>query len=174
MAPESGEMVSQITETPVNTVLAPIWHFCAAVLWGVLAGSLAILISFGFPPVTPIESLLSDLWFTGFIVTVFTFLGMLMIGVPVTWVLYLLNVEKTAAYAALGAIAGLTVLPLLFADPTSLASDLFPVILPGGLAGLATAYRWGRWREREAKARQAEREQLAAPKRTNPIHDLIH
>ena len=174
MAPEPQEIISEITENPVITVFVPIWHFVAAVFWGVLAGSLAILIGFGVPPITPIESLLSDLWFTGFIVTVFTFLGMLMIGVPVTWVLYLLNVEKTAAYAALGAIAGLTVLPLLFADPASLASDLFPAILPGGLAGLATAYRWGRWRERVAKAREAERESLAAQRRTNPIHELIH
>ncbi|XUU61711.1 hypothetical protein ACRAQ6_05425 [Erythrobacter sp. HA6-11] len=174
MALEEQEQISEITENPVITVLAPIWHFFAAVFWGALAGSMAILIGFGFPPITPIESLLSDLWFTGLIVTVFTFFGMLMIGLPVTWVIYLLNAEKTAVFAALGAIAGLTVLPLLFADPGSLATDLFPEILPGGLAGLACAYRWGSWRERVAKARQAERANLAAQRRTNPIHELIH
>ena len=107
-------------------------------------------------------------------VAAFSLAGMVLIGLPLTFLLRTIEQETAATYAALGAIAGFLVLAVTFELPRHADLELlwFPAI--GAFAGWAAARRWGRWREAVARMRHLQPEEHSAPKRSNPIHDLIH
>ncbi len=176
MAPEPQEQISQFTEISDQQVVGWGWYLTEAVFWGSLAGTVSQIVL--LIPVFGVELivllLLLGLPLGFFVAATLTLLGMVFVGLPITAILQALNLERTWLYSALGAIAGFVTLVLLFELPISIDLGSLTLAGSGGLAGLACAYRWGRWRERVAKSRQAERENRAAQRRTNPIHELIH
>lgn len=170
MTDELQISVSEITEIPEGFGLG---HFLAALCWGTLAGTgsmvLALMIASGFDfTLYSIGAALGILWLVGLVVAVFTLAGLLIVGLPLTLVLRLIEEESAALYAAIGAIAGFAIMAIIFeAHEDALA---FAFSLVGAIAGGACAYRWGRWRE----AVVAHRLSKTPTRRTNPIHELTH
>ncbi|NVE95064.1 hypothetical protein [Altererythrobacter lutimaris] len=176
MAPEAQEQISAITE--MSDFNARDWGrpLAAAIGWGAAAGSLALMAVFAFLEGGEIalDELLGGLAFFALFAGIFSLAGMAFVGLPMTLLLRSIKQEHAWLYSLSGAVAGFLILAIFFGLPRNLAPDLLIFAGPGGLAGLACAYRWGRWRELVAKAHEAERANLAAQRRANPIHDLIH
>lgn len=168
MMAESRESISQVSETPV---IDGMYHFAAAIGWGTLTGTAALGLGFMvFAEVgVGLAEIFGGLLFLFAFVGPFTLAGFIVIGLPTTLMLCAIGREYASLYAGVGAIAGF----LVFGIPPDIESlHLFPI--SGALAGLACAWRWGKWREQVARARQQAPKRQAAEKRNNPIHDLIH
>ena len=163
--------VSPISEIPV---INGVGHFAAALGWGVLAGTAALgfwlLIFADFD--IDLGEIVGVLLFLSIFVGAFTLAGMVVIGLPTTFILRTVGQENASLYAALGAIAGFLVLAVLFDSPANPEWIYLPA--SGALAGFACAWRWGRWRERVARTRQETAKRRTSKKRDNPIHCLIH
>ncbi|WP_394730552.1 hypothetical protein [Altererythrobacter sp. GH1-8] len=176
MLEEPQERVSEITEISDRRGLSGLGNFIAAWIWGTLAGTASLVAGFAFMEggVTSMMDLVGGIVAFGIFVGIYAAAGMVLIGLPITALLRAIEMEAAWLYSGFGAFAGLLILWVLFGNSSTDVSEILLFVLPGMLAGLASAYRWGRWREGIAKARQTERENLEAQKRTNPIHDLIH
>ncbi len=162
--------ISEITESPEGFGFD---HFLAAICWGTLTGTLAMMAvlmwAAGFD--FDLSAIGAALLIIGLITAVFTFLSMLVIGLPLTWFLHTIEQESAAGYAVAGAFAGFLVIAVTFEAHREPAEMLwFPAV--GALAGLVCAYRWGTWREALFLAADPEPEPRS--KRSNPIHDLTH
>ena len=82
--------------------------------------------------------------------------------------LKVMRCEHALLYAVIGAVAAAPLLSLVFFwDSTRVFDFGEDEWIPATIAGGASAFRWGRWRQRLA-ARAAEDR-----KRPNPIHDLL-
>lgn len=152
--PQDG--VSVISETSVYEGGSGGLHFFVALGWGTLAGTLglgAAIILMEFPNV-PLFDILGGGLFLSIVVGFFTLAGLVMIGLPVTFILMVVEQEYQLLYTALGAFAGFAALQFLFAP--GLGADLEQLLFAasGGLAGGASAWRWGGWREALAIARE--------------------
>lgn len=167
---EPLDEVSDISEMPVTFAAG---HFLAALCWGTLSGMgviiAALIIGSGFDfDLDDISYAIGILGVVGLFVAGFTFAGLVIIGLPLTLVLRRMQMESAALYASIGAITGFLILVTIFAphdDPLELAFSLI-----GAVAGGASAYRWGRWRDAIAEHRESK----TPNRRTNPIHDLTH
>lgn len=166
-------LFSGITE---ETEMAGLDHFLAALSWGILAGTAALmvpmLIASGFD--VDLTGIAGALVFVALFVGIFTLASLVVIGLPLTLILSALERESAAVYATAGALAGFTVLAVVFeihrvGDPGML---WLPAI--GAFAGSVCALRWGRWREAVARRRAGDRQETPPVRRSNPIHDLIH
>ncbi|MEP0189115.1 MAG: hypothetical protein ABJP70_04460 [Erythrobacter sp.] len=176
MTDEPREIISVISETSVSTGLVRFVDafFCGtAVGTAALCLSLLLLSDLGALP-SDLSDLIEGILLIGFIVGLFTLAGMVVIGLPVTLMLRLLGHERWEVYATLGGGSGMLVLALLMGAPTVLMPGAFLLPISGALAGLASALRWGTWRERAARERERERLDHPSDKRDNPIHDLTH
>jgi len=164
--------VSEITEIPEQANLG---HFLAPLVWGTIAGTVTMLIGLGWEAGFDID--LADVGaavlFVGVFVFLFTFTGFIAIGLPFTLLLRTIGKETVGVYAAIGAIGGFLLIAVIFETHRMGGWDglWFPVV--GALAGIACAYRWGRWRESVARRRKVAEETIAQ-RRSNPIHDLTH
>ena len=176
MAPEPQELISEITEMSDSNVGDWGRHMAAAVGWGTAAGSLAqvAVIAFLEGGDIALDDLLGIMAVIALFAGIFSLVGMTIVGLPMTLLLSSITREHLWLYSFSGAVAGFLILAIFFGLLRNLAPDLLIFTGTGGIAGLACAYRWGRWRERMAKARQTARAELEAQRRTNPIHDLIH
>ena len=180
MTEQPQEPISEITETSDIIRSKGNSHFAAAMGWGTLVGTGILVTTILAPLLVPLEGIdgfrigLWALVFAVFVVGLFTLSGMLLIGLPVTFLLRAIDCEYRALYAVLGAVAGFTVLAVMMEFPRYGRWE--EIILPtsGALAGLASAYRWGRWRQDVAEAKREARRNAQARRRDNPIHDLIH
>ena len=153
MSDKTAPSLSENTETSVYIGENVGRHFGAAWIWGMGMGTGVMLVmalandsSIG-GPAEILMTLVGGAFFIGLFAGVFTLAGLIVIGLPVTLVLRLLRLEYRALYAVIGAASGAAFLVILFDSdaPNSLASLYFAV--PGACAGLAAAWRWGRWRE---------------------------
>ncbi|MEP0392367.1 MAG: hypothetical protein ABJ205_10265 [Erythrobacter sp.] len=163
--------VSEITEINEGSGLN---QFVVSVGCGILAGTLAMLIGLGLKAGfdTDLANFGAAVVFVGLFVAIFTFMGFVAIGLPITWLLKAMGKETVAVYSATGAITGFLATAVIFEvhrQPTDML--LFPAV--GAVAGFACAYPWGRWREGAAQRRNVAKE-IVAQRRTNPIHDLTH
>ena len=174
----TNELQDEISEIPEITEYEPGQggvHFIAALGWGSLAGTGGLMVAIALLelPGANLADLFGGMIFVSIFVAMFSLAGMVVIGLPVTLLLRAVGEERQVLYAVLGAVAGFAVLAVMMEFPRYGITE--ELILPGSgaLAGFASAWRWGRWREQVATARQQERN--APPeKRDNPIHDLIH
>ncbi len=169
---QSHDRVSENTEMSVISDSDWLSHFVCTVSWGTVVGTMA-LISQALPSLAnhfDLAALLGALLFFGFVVSIFTCGGMLLIGLPITLVLRAFGHEHAWLYAALGTIAGFLVLAVLGSGSSADSS----ITVSGAIAGFAAALRWGLWRERRAAIRRQKRASRTSDKRNNPIHDLIH
>ena len=75
-------------------------------------------------------------------------IGMLLVGLPVSFILRKLECEDPDAYALAGAMAGFLVpcLPVLIAEG-AMGEDVLFFAVPGMVAGATAGFVWGRWRE---------------------------
>ena len=152
----------------------PVRPFLLAWLAGSVAGAAPLLVLTvpmlfywdGQYPLMTISLAFLPLWLVGAI----TLAVMLVFGIPATMALRHFRHESVVCYAKLGLIFGFLVPltpALLFGGPL----EILPfVVVPGVIAGIASAFIWGRWRRRIARAAAGE---IPDP-RTNPFHDLIH
>ena len=151
-------------------------HFVAALGWGTLAGMIglaAMLAHLEWPGVN-LPELVFGLFLYVALVAVFNFAGMVLIGLPTTFVLRALKLEHATLYAILGAISGFLALAFLF--DVLWMDDLTRLALPGSgaLAGFASAWRWGRWRNRASTEARAALHSEPHERPANPVHDMIH
>ena len=173
MKDEPREPLSVISEA---SGLAGYFHIFAALGWGTVAGSVSLIAgthAFADGGALP-SNIVDAIVFLGFFVGLFNLAGLIVIGLPTTFVLRAIDKEYALLYATLGLITGF----LVFAIPLEIHRLPFPdaLLMPlsAAFAGLASAWRWGSWRERCAEARQLTSQQQASEKRDNPIHDLTH
>lgn len=176
MTEQPHEAISDLSEISDARTSTEGAYFLGSILWGTLTGTLALMalgLSSDPSGIDPVEAI-GLAAFLAIFVAGFTLAGMLVIGLPITFLLRALEWEKAWLYATLGAIAGFLFLAIMFERP--LSTDLTAMIAPasGGLAGFATALSWGVWREKRAALRHREHFGSAPEKRDNPIHDLIH
>ena len=172
MGHEPQDRISQIPETSDKPWLSFLRHFVGAWGWGMLSGLAALVV--GTPFIRPATwNLYEVAIFTfsmGVFVGIFALGGMLMIGLPLTVLLRAIGKENAAIYAALGFIAGFLIIAIISDFPRHSNREDLLFFAAGTIAGLAAAFRWGRWRQQ----RWAALAQPPSKKRTNPIHDLIH
>ena len=170
------EPISEISEIPDLLGEPPSIHFGAAVLWGALTGTVAMVVPLALSsPENAVENLTVGLYFVLIFAGLFTLAGMLVIGLPVTALLRAARAEHRYLYAGIGFVAGFGILGAMLGLPSQYEPEALVFLLAGGLAGFAAALRWGRWREALARYRQRLADEEAQPgKRSNPIHDLIH
>lgn len=180
------EDISEISEIAVFDVTQASRNFLAAVGWGGLAGTLAVSIPLLIAGLLRNEGaeILLGVFMIGMLAMLFTLVGMLLIGLPVTVLLRAIGAEHHIAYAVIGATSGFIAMAALFEAHRMHAPEMLLFPGAGAVAGFAAAWRWGRWRDallvfRMRKA--AENELIAGPatacdtaKPSNPIHDLIH
>ncbi|MBX7528448.1 hypothetical protein [Qipengyuania vesicularis] len=153
--PQDG--VSVISEISVYQGSPGVLHFAAALGWGTLAGTLSLtvaIILITLPSTAP--GLLSGIVFLGVIVGLFTLAGMVVIGLPATFILSVVEEEHQFLYAAIGAFSGFAAMMILFGRSSSPGFEELLFAGPGGLAGGASAWRWGGWREALAISRQSD------------------
>ena len=175
MMAQSRDGISENTEMPDMAVTNEGVRFAAAIGWGTLTGTLALMAAIFIQEsasVPLVEFFAAMLIFSVFVAG-FTFAGMLVIGLPITFALRGLGWEYGWLYAALGAISGFLILAILFDRPANATSEVLWFSAPGALAGFASALSWGLWREKRSAFRD-QRSNHAPEKRDNPIHDLIH
>lgn len=131
---------------------AALLAFAKAVLWGGVAGGLPFLLV-----TVPIGiAIVQDGQAGGFGVMLAPLLiawpttlgGMVMLGLPITWLLTRSGHERGRFYVLAGLIAGS--LPFLMAGlfPDGIGWMAFSI--PGGLAGTVAGWHWGRHRDRVA------------------------
>lgn len=171
--PESLSEIPERAETGATLVAS---NFLAAVGLGGLTATavMALVMLASLRPPYSAENLFAALFFVGVFAQIFTLIGMLVIGLPVTLVLRLIDAEHRAIYAAIGGIAGFAVLTALSGiEPNDLADGL-PFLTIGAAAGFVSALRWGSWRSTLAEARRCPSGGPVRRKRDNPIHDLVH
>jgi hypothetical protein len=150
-------------------------HFLAAVSWGSIAGTgammaMMIVSGLGFD----LAAIGTALVFTGFFAGIITLLAMLVIGLPLTLILGAIDRESAVLYASFGSLVGYLVLGLMIGLPSKGQAEalLFPLL--GAFAGWACALRWGKWREKCADRRLPAPKSTSSSRRNNPVHDLIH
>ena len=167
------DRVSEITEF---TEWSRSYHFFASLGWSVLAGTAGMMLVLLISARSSLDAgaILGGLVWVAIFVAAFSLAGMVLIGLPLTFLLRTIEQETAATYAALGAIAGFLVLAVTFELPRHAGLELLWFTATGAFAGWAAARRWGRWREAVARMRHLQPEEHSAPKRSNPIHDLIH
>lgn len=169
MIDEPRPYVSEVSEiTDGGQALA----FVAAVGWGTLAGSLA----FGLPLIVGESNaapfILVSALLAAMIIGFCTVAGLALVGLPLTGLLKLAGFEFAALYALSGLLGGLFVTSVVF-DIDGFADALTSAILCSGTAaGLASGFRWGRWREAVARRGRDDAASTEAP--ANPIHELLH
>lgn len=152
--PQDG--VSVVSEISVYQGGSGGLHFFVALGWGTLAGTLglgAAIILMELPNV-PLFDILGGGLFLSIVVGLFTLAGLVMIGLPVTFMLFITEAENQFLYAALGAFAGFAAMMVLFGQSARFGPEELLFAGPGGLAGGASAWRWGGWREALAISRQ--------------------
>lgn len=166
-------LVSQSTENIENSRF---YEFAASFGWGVLAGTIAMVLGLLAISGADIEpgQIITGLAFVGFFASLFTFAGMVAIGLPMTFALRHFELETAPLYAVLGMIGGGGALAIIFDFPRLFYPEAVVMVCAGAVAGLACGLRWGIWREQCAEARRQSNEKQPHPRRTNPIHDLIH
>lgn len=175
MTDEMHEPISEISEMAEYESGQGGVHFAAALGWGSLAGTgglMAAIVLLELPGVN-LVSLFGGMIFVSVFVAIFNLAGMVVIGLPVTYLLRAIGEEHQVLYGLLGAVAGFAILAVMMEFPRYGITE--ELILPGSgaLAGFASGWRWGGWREQVATARQ-QRFNALPEKRDNPIHDLIH
>ena len=156
MSKQPEEGVSGISEIAVYQGISGGLHFAAALGWGTLAGTLglmAAILMLEFPNVRIFEILGGGI-FVSIFVGLFTLAGLVVIGLPVTLILLIAEAEHQVLYAFLGVISGFAALLLLVGQGTGAGIEEFLFASAGGLAGFASAWRWGGWREEKAAARE--------------------
>ena len=173
---DSHKLISEISEIPDFLGEPPAIHFGAAVLWGALTGAVAMVVPLAFSnPANAAAALTAGLYFVIIFAGLFTLAGMLVIGLPVTALLRAARAEHRYLYAGIGFVAGFSIFGVVVGLPSRYELEALVFLFAGGLAGFASALRWGRWREALARYRQQLVDQEMQPeKRSNPIHDLIH
>jgi len=172
MTNRSRSPISQNTE--ITEALA-LDQFLAAVCWGTLAGTGAMMTMMLISsPGFDFAAIGGVLVFTSLFVSIITLLAMLLIGLPLTLLLRAVDRESAAIYASAGGIVGYLILALMawLPSPNQPEAVLFPLF--GSFAGGACALRWGKWREKRAIERDQETNPAASHRRDNPIHELIH
>jgi len=128
--------------------------FVRAAWWGALAGGgpfmvLTVPVAIGAMDeaafVEPIYIALLPLLIAGSA----TLAGLVVIGLPLTWLLHRLRKESRKAYILLGGAAGFALpgVVLGFMEGAMGASVLLGI--PGVLAGAVSGYVWGTWRAEE-------------------------
>ena len=173
---ELPQYISKISEIPVLVKESPVIHFGAALLWGALTGAVSVVVPLAIStPENAAVTLFAGLYFMTIGASLFTLIGMLAIGLPVTVLLKFARAEHRYLYAGIGFVAGAGFQAILLGVSWRYEPEAVIFLVAGGLAGFAAALRWGRWREALARYRQRLAEQEArTEKRSNPIHDLIH
>lgn len=171
MMADPHKAVSEITEITVAEDLGGGWHFLASVGWGTLAGTFSFV---GFAAIEqeglPIDILFGGFLIFAFFVSLFIIAAMFLIGLPVTALLKSIGAEEVWLYTTIGATSGFATLAIMF--EVWRAPDLLLLPFTAALAGAATGFRWGSWRERRAKEIQAAAQAPEPPE--NPFHDMIH
>ncbi len=168
MTADPRDRVSGITEIPKDGFGPNARNFASAWGWGTAA--FAILLPIGMiADGASVSGFLGGMLLCGFVGALFVIVGLLLIGLPTTLLLKAADWEMAALYGLIGALAGAASIALLFSGElyTDNALSIFAGV--GGIAGGATAYRWGRWREAKQSIRNN-----AAEKPNNPFHDMIH
>ena len=173
---ELPKSVSELSEIPDFVKEPPAVHFGAALLWGALTGAVTVVVPLAIStPENAAVTLFAGLFFMTIGTSLFTLIGMLAIGLPVTVLLKFAHAEHRYLYAGIGFFAGSGFQAVVLDVSWRYEPEAVIFLVAGGLAGFAAALRWGRWREALAHYRQRLAEQEAQPnKRSNPIHDLIH
>ena len=175
--------VSEITELSDRIVLTSLIQFLRAVACGGLAGSgifLIFSVPFGVGIVLkgePIRGLLVAAFPFG-IATAGTFAGMILVGLPVTFLLHRYHREFARGYRTLGGVAGFALFMLIsfilegLKIETALAGAVFSLF--GMLSGAAAGHVWGKWREQQANVAELSGSKIYEHLPPNPFHDLIH
>lgn len=155
MGHEPQDRISQIPEISDKPWLSMLRHFVAAWGWGLLSGLAALVV--GTLLISPATWHLYEVsMFTfsmGVFVGIFALGGMLMIGLPLTVFLRAIGKEDAAVYAALGFIAGFLIIAIISDFPRHSNREDLLFVAAGTFAGLAAAFRWGRWRQQRSAAR---------------------
>ena len=160
MDEQAQEGVSVISEISGYQSGSAGMHFAAALGWGTAAGTLALIISIalaavsGPPSIGAAASMLLAFHVFGIVVGLFTLAGMIAIGLPITLFLYLTRCENQVLYAAIGGFAGFVMMLAIFNQGSRIEFAEFAFGAAGGLAGGASGWRWGGWREALAIARE--------------------
>ncbi|MEM6475366.1 MAG: hypothetical protein AAF687_04300 [Pseudomonadota bacterium] len=173
MAEELHNSVSEITEI---SVITGVGYFLAAIGWGTVAGTAAIVLwsTASVTSALDFAELLGFMLFLSFFVGTFTLAGMVAIGLPITIILRALKQEDAAHFAIIGAFAGCIAMAVIFEVNWILDPELVLLLVSGAIAGFACALRWGKWRERVANSRSEKAQKISSGRRSNPIHDLTH
>ena len=153
MPQNADHPVSEFTEITDYNRGAFARHFSAAWGWGTMSGTGVMLLIFLVFAGTRdgaiglLAAVVTGWIFIGLFAGAVTLAGLIVIGLPVTFLLKLLRLENQPLYALLGTMAGAASLAAWVGfDALDDATALY-FITPGACAAFAAAWRWGRWRE---------------------------
>ena len=153
MPQNADHPVSEVTEITDHNLDASGRHFGAAWGWGTVSGTGAMMTtslvfaSTGDGAIGPLAGIVAGSLFVGLFTGAITLAGMIVIGLPVTFLLKLLRLENQPLYALLGTMAGAASLAAWVGFDALADTAVLFFITPGACAGFAAAWRWGQWRE---------------------------
>lgn len=175
MTADPRERVSEITEIYDNPAEEHIYGVFASVGWTTFVGTVAMSLTIAFSSAWPWQALLQAIFggfiFIGIAVAIFSMLGLLVVGVPISFALRAMRKEGVATYAVVGALAGGATLAAVFEVDNFRDGGSLAFVAVGALCGAVCGFRWGRFRLAFISRK---RRDPATNESTNPFHDMIH